>query len=332
MLHLPPHNLLLQKTLCEAVNALKIDNKPITLDRIVSDFDYTTFHVSTPAPESPNLLTLSIRTKCYQSISKLGDLNAYLTSKYTSVEGVSPQTAEPGYDYSLSIDLQSGFNDNSIVELSLLKIYVMSFPFQLSINEFLKLNQQGEDATSNTVYKIDYRDSESFFIKPSNDRITVIFETVFQDETDQIFGKVFMQEFVDSRKRNRNIQSSPQVLFSNEAPLEIQSVYQPKQANVGNSTKFITFVLFPRHLSTPEIQMKSISSLCLFRNYFHYHIKCSKAYMHSRMRFRVGSFVKVLNRAKVEKEEDDQAGSGGSVNTSKDENRRGVSGRRMVVY
>jgi hypothetical protein len=32
----------------------------------------------------------------------------------------------------------------------------------------------------------------------------------------------------------------------------------------------------------------------------HYHIKCSKAYMHSRMRHRVTEFQKVLNRAKTE--------------------------------
>lgn len=36
----------------------------------------------------------------------------------------------------------------------------------------------------------------------------------------------------------------------------------------------------------------------LFRDYLHYHIKCSKAYMHSRMRTRVAEFLKVLNRAK----------------------------------
>ncbi len=35
-----------------------------------------------------------------------------------------------------------------------------------------------------------------------------------------------------------------------------------------------------------------------FRNYLHYHIKCSKAYIHSRMRAKTAAFLKVLNRAK----------------------------------
>lgn len=41
----------------------------------------------------------------------------------------------------------------------------------------------------------------------------------------------------------------------------------------------------------------------MFRDYLHYHIKCSKAYIHSRLRRRVAEFLKVLNRAKPEVEE-----------------------------
>ena len=47
----------------------------------------------------------------------------------------------------------------------------------------------------------------------------------------------------------------------------------------------------------------TISHIQLFRDYLHYHIKCSKAYMHSRMRARVAEFLKVLNRSKMENKE-----------------------------
>lgn len=57
-------------------------------------------------------------------------------------------------------------------------------------------------------------------------------------------------------------------------------------------------VLFPRHFSNPTVAADSITQIQLFRDYLHYHIKCSKAYMHSRMRTRVAEFLKVLNRAK----------------------------------
>jgi actin related protein 2/3 complex subunit 2 len=59
-------------------------------------------------------------------------------------------------------------------------------------------------------------------------------------------------------------------------------------------------VLFPRHFAPGPTREATISQIHLFRDYLHYHIKCCKAYMHSRMRKRVSEFLKVLNRAKPE--------------------------------
>lgn len=49
-------------------------------------------------------------------------------------------------------------------------------------------------------------------------------------------------------------------------------------------------VLFPRHL-TPQRMNDVISHIQTFRDYFHYHIKASKAYIHSRMRRRTADFL-----------------------------------------
>ena len=108
------------------------------------------------------------------------------------------------------------------------------------------------------------------------------------------------QEFVDAR-RLPQIQNAPQVLFTNrDPPLEIRGLPGLRDSDdIG----YVTFVLFPRHFTHPNIAAQTISHIQLFRDYLHYHIKCSKAYMHSRMRFRVAEFQKVLNRAKMEKPE-----------------------------
>ena len=66
------------------------------------------------------------------------------------------------------------------------------------------------------------RPEEAIYISPGSDRVTVVFSTVFKDETDRIFGRVFLQEFVDAR-RLPAIQAAPQVLYSNrEPPREIR--------------------------------------------------------------------------------------------------------------
>lgn len=70
--------------------------------------------------------------------------------------------------------------------------------------------------------------------------------------------------------------------------------------NDSEDVGYVTFVLFPRHFANTIVASTTITHIQLFRDYLHYHIKCSKAYMHSRMRHRVSEFQKVLNRAKTE--------------------------------
>ncbi|ELU37440.1 arp2/3 complex 34 kDa subunit [Rhizoctonia solani AG-1 IA] len=116
-------------------------------------------------------------------------------------------------------------------------------------------------------------------------------------DTSERFNLGHRQEFVDAR-RQPSIQTAPQVLYSNrEPPLEIRGV---QGLNVSDDVGYVTFVIFPRHFSNPVVAANTISHIQLFRDYLHYHIKCSKAYMHSRMRHRVTEFLKVLNRAKTE--------------------------------
>lgn len=60
---------------------------------------------------------------------------------------------------------------------------------------------------------------------------------------------------------------------------------------------FNNIVLFAPHL-TGKQKDKTVDNIQTFRNYLHYHMKCSKAYLHTRMRERVRTFLQVLNRAK----------------------------------
>ena len=59
-------------------------------------------------------------------------------------------------------------------------------------------------------------------------------------------------------------------------------------------------VLFPRSFKDDAAADKTVNLIHTFRDYLHYHIKCSKAYLHSRMRSRTTALLKVLNRARPE--------------------------------
>ena len=114
------------------------------------------------------------------------------------------------------------------------------------------------------------------------------------------------QEFKEGR---RGSQTAPQVLFSHaEPPQELQGTDALTGANVGYitfgqlhthtqliyffSTSFLfslnfsssvylfislsLLVLFPRHFKDPATRDKTINLIHTFRDYLHYHIKCSK--------------------------------------------------------
>ena len=142
--------------------------------------------------------------------------------------------------------------------ISLLKRNAMAAPFEQAFDEFHQLQEEASKYTSESapqgvkeggeVRAIHYREEEAIYIKASHDRVTVIFSTIFREETDRIFGKVFLQEFVDARRRA--IQNAPQVLFRNDPPLEIQGI-KGVDASGSHDIGYITFGSFESHL--PQI-------------------------------------------------------------------------------
>ena len=129
-----------------------------------------------------------------------------------------------------------------------MKRNAMAAPFEHAFDEHHKLQEEASKFTSEEapqgvreggqVMAIHYRDEEAIYIKASHDRVTVIFSTVFREETDRVFGKVFIQEFVDARRRA--IQNAPQVLFRTDPPLELQGVPGVKDTGTGE-IGYVTF-------------------------------------------------------------------------------------------
>ncbi|KAJ7245163.1 actin-related protein ARPC2 [Mycena haematopus] len=288
MILLEAHNVIIQTTLADKII------KPSSVDVQFVDYDGVRFHLSTP--ERKTLLLLSMHIRCWDELVQYGALDV-LQREYGSL--LQPQS-EPEYNVSLAIDLEqlpAGNEDREsfIMSIALFKRNALAAPFERAFTSQKGLDSAG--AGTGDLMQIHYRDEEAIYIQASHDRVTVIFSTVFLDETDRIYGKVFLQEFVDAR-RQPSIQNAPQVLYSNrDPPLEIRHL--PNLRNTED-TGYVTFVLFPRHFTNPATASATISHIQLFRDYLHYHIKCSKAYMHSRMRHRVAEFQKVLNRAKTE--------------------------------
>lgn len=121
-----------------------------------------------------------------------------------------------------------------------LKPTAMSSPFLSAFQEQNQLSSSSSEGQNEKgeLKIVKYREEEAIYVQASADRVTVIFGTVFKEETDRIYGRLFLQEFVDARKL-QSLQSAPQVQYSNrEPPLEIRHV--PGLKN-GEDWGYVTF-------------------------------------------------------------------------------------------
>lgn len=73
---------------------------PVNIDQTVSDFDGVIFHISTP--EAKTKIQVSIQIKCWRDLVKYG-AEQVLNREYG--EYVVPP--EPGYDFSVTVDLEN---------------------------------------------------------------------------------------------------------------------------------------------------------------------------------------------------------------------------------
>lgn len=297
MILLECRNRVIDDILHMKISEFEKNNKVDSVDVSTADFDGVLYHVSNLNGDKTKI-RISIALKFYKQLQQHG-ADDLLKREYGNF---LMQPAEEGYNVTLLYDLKNLPEDREkmIEKASMLKRNCFASVFE----KYFEFQENGVEGTKRAV--IHYRDDETMYVEAQADRVTVIFSTIFKDEDDVVLGKVFMQEFKEGRKASH---TAPQVLYSHhEPPRELQDT----DARVGDNIGYITFVLFPRHICKAN-RDNTINSIHTFRDYLHYHIKCSKAYIHSRMRSKTSDFLKVLNRARPEKVEKEKRNIKGKI-------------------
>lgn len=208
---------------------------------------------------------------------------------------------DDGFDVALQFDCDSVADPTALLSsVSDLKRHMIAGPM---IRAFRAL--QSKSSGSLPVSIVQYRKSEAIFVCPSAAKVTVIFLVDFTDPTDKAMARVFLNEFVEAQ---RTVRTAPPVSFSREPPRELAAVSFPFTADAAG---FLSFAVEERHIQGAKLD-SAASLLAGFRNYLHYHIKCSKTYLHMRMRKRVAGWMQVLNRAVPQVETEKKTASGRS--------------------
>jgi len=288
MILLEVNNRIVEDTLAMKIKNALEGSKPEALQVTLADFDGVLYKISNPETGDKaerSKLNVSVALKFYKELQRHG-ADEVLKREYGSMLLDKP---EDGFDVTVQVDLNnipSDYLESIVAKVGKLKRNCFAAVFERYFT-FQEAGNEGEEAAI-----IHYRDDETMYVEAKADRVTVVFSTVFKDDDDIVLGKVFLQEFKEGRRASA---TAPQVLFSREPPRGLEGT----DARVGEGVGYITFVLFPRH-THKDTRDNTIDLIHLFRNCLHYHIKCSKAYIHARMRAKTAAFLKVLNRAKPE--------------------------------
>lgn len=250
------------------------------VDILVADFDGAKIRIFT---EKEGVLLVSLQWALFPSLNGQG-IQVALQGNYGPYLQAKP---ESGYDTTLRIELATVAEEkkaNLAIHISMLKRNVFAAPF-------IKYFDAAAKSQELPVLSLEYRPGEFVFLKNVQNRTIVVFKIGFKDKDDQTLAKVFLQEF------SRSTGGAPSVTFSaRNPPSDIEGA---KGAGESEEHSYVSFVLFPAHTGG-NARQKTLSNIQTFRNYLQYHIKCSKAFMHTRMRSRVASLLKILNRAKTE--------------------------------
>eukprot|EP01034_Spumella_vulgaris_P024195 gene24195-30514_t len=189
-------------------------------------------------------------------------------------------TPADGYNLAIQFDCDTLTDPATfLANISELRKHVMGGPLDHAFSNLL-----AKTSVTAPPLVVEYRKNESMFVCTSPSKVVVIFLVDFADATDKAVAKVFLQEFVEAQ---RTVRTAPPVNYQKDPPGE----------------------LLERHVSGAG-KDKAISLLTGFRNYLHYHIKCSKTYLHMRMRKRVAGWMQVLNRAMPEVESEKKTAAG----------------------
>eukprot|EP00644_Phytophthora_capsici_P006780 jgi/Phyca11/504480/fgenesh2_kg.PHYCAscaffold_8_\ len=252
------------------------------------DFDDVQYDMSI----ADNLLTVSMAYPPYKTLEGLGAKQMFAVT-YPEFQLIAPKT---GFDFSLqvNVDVITPVNAASFIErISVLKRNILSAPFEQCFEAL-----QNGNASSLGAVQIPYRRNETMYVLPQADRIIIVYSVCFEDKTDQAIARVFLQEFVDTR---RTVNNAPPVAFGKDPPLELRNA--PGLRNSPDLVGYLSLAIFPTHVDTTEKRIKAATLVQGLRNYLHYHIKASKTYLHIRMRKRVDLLLQVLNRARPEKDQ-----------------------------
>lgn len=142
------------------------------------------------------------------------------------------------------------------------------------------------------------RNQESCAIVPKPDRIIVILSIHLDDETDVALGRAFCQEFAETNRKGNEF--SLPCSFHEPKDKNMLSDLRGLAANVTPNVGFLSLTLTDQHVrgASEERLIALATPVMTFRNFFLFHLKHTKSFLHSRLRKRLDNWQQQIGKAR----------------------------------
>lgn len=134
----------------------------------------------------------------------------------------------------------------------------------------------------------------------TGDQVIFFYAFRFEDKTDFALAYSLVQEFAEAK---RHVQNAPEFLsiHKTKPPEVLLKAFPASRAVVENSLyQMVQIGLFKRHFEKNVDRAAEI--LQGLREYIHYHVHASKAYLNGRVRRKVQESLKDIDNSKFESE------------------------------
>lgn len=137
---------------------------------------------------------------------------------------------------------------------------------------------------------------ESCWIICKPDRVLVILSISLEDEVDVALGRAFCQEFAETGRKPMDFSLPCTFNEPRDLPMDLRGESLASSPNVG----FLTLTLSDQCVrGASEDRLISLAKpVMTFRNFFHFHLKHAKSYLHSRLRKRLDQWQQQVIKAR----------------------------------
>lgn len=309
-LRLPPFNLVLRDTLLARLAALAPgSDAPPALAVSLTEFDDFSYLLAADDAATVSLsLGLPVDPSGERGGGALPEGAAAAVVETYAPYGTVAATPAPGYALTLVLDLAqlaaaAGGAAAEAERCASLRAVVQGAPLRALLNQLAT-----GAPVSDALVALHHRPGEAFFATRSDsESVTVVFPMRFADAADVVLARTFLAQFAEAR-RGGALSTAPSCSYGPSPPDELRRA--PAALAQGANGGYVSLVLFKRHVAGGRRVESACWSCCTFYAFVAFHLKCSKAYMHSAMRRRAASLLQVLNRAKPEGPREKKTASG----------------------